>query len=164
MQDLITLIVNFLTTIGISVQETDVGDDSFLPGLRVVNGGLIFDRAKLVWPGDLLHEAGHIATIPSAERALLNDAMEALNAHAHGGEAEATAWAYAAIVHLQLDPAVLFHAGGYHGQSDSLISTFGYGVYPGAFGLSQMGMSLLSADAIAQSVAPYPHMTRWLRE
>ncbi len=158
MQELTQTIVVFLTTIGIKVQIGTVPSDSFLPGLRVVGGGLIYDPMQLRWPGDLLHEAGHIATVPEAQRALLNDAMEDLSNQAHGGEAEATAWAYAAIVHLQLDPSVLFHDGGYQGQSASLIYTFGLGVYPGAHGLAQMGLCSTSAGTSA-----YPQMLHWLR-
>jgi hypothetical protein len=33
-----------------------------------VNGGLVYDWERLTWPGDLLHEAGHIAVIPAALR------------------------------------------------------------------------------------------------
>ncbi len=79
-------------------------------------------------------------------------------------QAEATAWAYAAIVHLGLAPSVLFHEGGYHGKSARLITTFAYGGYPGSFSLAQAGMTLLGAEAILASTPPYPHMTQWLRD
>jgi hypothetical protein len=59
---------------------------------------------------------------------------------------------------------VLFHDGGYRGRSAGLITTYGYGVYPGAFGLAQAGMTLAGADASLAGVRPYPAMTRWLRE
>jgi hypothetical protein len=125
---------------------------------------LVFDRATLRWPGDLLHEAGHIAITPSSLRSALDDALDASSSAPHSGEAEATAWAYAAVAHLQLHPSVLFHEGGYRGHSAGLIASYSHGVYPGAFGLAQAGMTLTGADASLAGVRPYPAMIRWLRE
>ena len=90
MSDALQTIVDFLTSIGIRVRTGSVPADAFLPGLRIVDGGLIFDPAALRWPGDLLHEAGHIATVPSALRPILNDALADAPTSPHGGEAEAT--------------------------------------------------------------------------
>lgn len=157
------LIFNFLRDIGIDVQEQSFAEPSFLPGVRIVDGGLRVDRNALRWPGDLLHEAGHLAVVPTSMRHTLSDALDTQQEVEHGGEVEATAWAYAAIVHLGLDPALLFHAGGYHGQSDALILTFALGVYPGSFGLSQAGMTLTGPEAARANMPPYPHMTHWLR-
>jgi hypothetical protein len=92
---------------------------------------------------------------------------ECLSGHpvdAAGGEVEATAWAYAASVALGLDPAVLFHEGGYHGRSASLVMTYALGVYPGCKGLADNGMTLVGDQARRAGVAPYPHMQRWLRQ
>lgn len=164
MSDAIQTIVDFLTSIGIRVRAGSVPADAFLPGLRIVDGGLIFDPAALRWPGDLLHEAGHIATVPSALRAKLNDALADAPTSPHGGEAEATAWAYAALVHLRLPLPLLFHDGGYHGKSAGLILTFTLGVYPGSHGLVQAGMALSPAEAARTGAQPYPHLIRWLRD
>ncbi|MCX7033083.1 MAG: hypothetical protein NT046_03815 [Arenimonas sp.] len=157
-------IVEFLRGIGLVVREGEVPDDTFLPGVRIASGALVFDPQRLTWPGDLLHEAGHLAMTPAAARGALCDDLAGQEADAHAGEAEATAWAYAAIVALGLDASVLFHPGGYHGQSESLIATFGMGVYPGCRGLSESGMTLTGAAAREQGVPPYPHMQRWLRD
>jgi hypothetical protein len=164
MQDLTQAIVDFLNTTGIPVREGLVVSDSFLPGLCINNGSLVYDRAALRWPGDLLHEAGHIATMPAALRGLLHDSLEQLPTVAHAGEVEATAWAYAAVIHLGIEPSVLFHPDGYHGRSSELIATYSLGVYPGCFGLAQAGMTLLGAEAASAAVAPYPHMIKWLRD
>lgn len=158
------IITGFLSGIGITVTEGPVPANSFLPGLCIVNGTIVYDIAALRWPGDLLHEAGHIATMPSALRHLLNDTLQESISAPHAGEVEATAWAYAAIVHLGLSPSVLFHVEGYDGRSESLIMTYTHGVYPGCFGLSQAGMTLLGTEAQLAAVPPYPHMVRWLRE
>ncbi|HWS25661.1 MAG TPA: hypothetical protein VN259_03725 [Xanthomonadales bacterium] len=163
MSDLIQVLVDFLNGIGIGAYEGAVPVDSFLPGLRIVDGCLIYDRAALRWPGDLLHEAGHIATVPAAMRAGLNDALADAPESPHGGEAEATAWAFAALTHLRLPLSVLFHEGGYHGKSAGLILTYSAGVYPGCHGLLQAGMALGAADAARAGVQPYPHLIRWLR-
>jgi hypothetical protein len=164
MDPVIDHIVGFLRDIGLPVREGEVGESAFLPGLLIDAGVLVFDRHRLTWPGDLLHEAGHIAVTPAAQRALLPDPLDGLSELAHGGEAEATAWAWAASVALGLDPAVLFHAGGYHGRSAELIMTFSLGVYPGSQGLVRAGMAAFGEQARALGVPPYPHMIRWLRE
>jgi hypothetical protein len=153
-------IVAFLRGIGLDVREGDVGAAPFLPGLRIAAGALVFDRERLTWPGDLLHEAGHLAVTPAAKRALLSDDVE----DDAMGEFEATAWAYAATVAIGLDPAVLFHEGGYHGRSAALITTYSLGVYPGVQGLVAMGLAVAGDVARAQGLAPYPAMRRWLRE
>lgn len=164
MPDTTGIIVDFLNSIGISARQGEVPADSFLPGLRIVDGGLIYDLRALRWPGDLLHEAGHIATVPAALRGALNDALNDAPTSPHGGEAAATAWAFAALTHLRLPLALLFHDGGYHGKSAGLIQTFSFGVYPGSHGLVQAGMALDGATAASTGALPYPHMIRWLHE
>lgn len=164
MPPLVETIAGFLREVGITVREGAVGDDAFLPGLVVERGEIVFDAARLTWPGDLLHEAGHIAVTPPAQRCLLPECLSGHPIDAAGGEVEATAWAYAASVALGLDPAVLFHEGGYHGKSASLVMTYALGVYPGCKGLADNGMTLVGDQARRAGVAPYPHMQRWLRQ
>ena len=151
-------LLDFLAGIGVPVREGPVPADSFLPGIRLVAGTLVVDRAALRWPGDLLHEAGHIATTPAALRATLDDQLADDPAIPHRGEAEATAWAWAALTHLGLPAGLLFHEGGYHGHSAGLALTYAMGVYPGAAGLARAGMTQLGSDD------GYPRMLRWLRD
>lgn len=158
------LVLDFLSKVEVPVREGPVPADSVLPGILVSRGWLIIDRAAIRWPGDLLHEAGHIAVTPAAHRDELDGALESSSQAPFSGEVEATAWAYAAIVHLGLDPAVLFHEGGYHGQSAGLIQTYGLGVYPGSHGLAMAGMTVVGAEARRTGEPPYPHMRRWLRD
>lgn len=152
-------ILAFLRGIGIEVREAPVAGDAFLPGVRIEGGALVVDRDTLRWPGDLLHEAGHIAVTPAALRDRLPGVLDALPVDAHGGEVEATAWAWAATVALGLAPSVLFHEGGYHGRSAGLVQMFSLGVYPGAHGLVKAGLAAAAGDGPA-----YPAMRRWLRE
>lgn len=155
-------ILVFLQEIGLAVAEAPVPSDSFLPGLRIVQGSLQVDLGQLRWPGDLLHEAGHLAVVPAALRATMDDALAELPPVPHGGEIEATAWAWAALQHLGLPSDVLFHDGGYHGRAQGLRTTFELGVYLGAAGLVSAGLAATPAQASAGS-APYPHLLAWLR-
>jgi hypothetical protein len=70
-------------------------------------GGLIYDPGKLRYPGDLLHEAGHLAVM-SPERRLR--AQPYVGKYA-AEEMMAIAWSYAAAVHLGLDPSIVFSRG-----------------------------------------------------
>lgn len=156
--DITGTLVDFLRSIGIEVRDGAVPADSFLPGLRLVAGALVVDRSALRWPGDLLHEAGHVATTPAALRSTLDDRIEDDPAVEHRNEAEATAWAWAALTHLGLPAEVLFHDGGYHGHSAGLRLTYSLGVYPGAAGLAAAGLTRLDGPE------RYPRLLRWLRE
>ncbi len=157
-------ILDFLAQVGITLREGPLPATTFLPGMAIVNGTLVLDRDRVRWPGDVLHEAGHVAVTPPALRDSLDGALNAEQAVAHGGEVEAIAWSWAALQHLGLAPELLFHPEGYKGQSAGLLLSYSLGVCPGAFGLTQAGMTLLGAPAHAAGVPPYPHMTRWLRE
>ncbi|MEP7211559.1 MAG: hypothetical protein ABI791_00680 [Acidobacteriota bacterium] len=156
-------IADFLSSIGIEVVPAQLDSGCFLPGIRVENGTLLVDEAKLTYPGDLFHEAGHLAVAPSDLRPSLTGEVIIPDTNMDAVEVQATAWAYAAIIHLGLDPRVLFHDGGYDGKSEGLLFTYGAGVYPGAFGLSRLGMTMVGAAAGEAAIAQYPHMTKWLR-
>lgn len=160
---MVEAIAAFLESVGIPVEERALAAATFLPGVTIEAGRIVYDPARLQWPGDLLHEAGHLAVTPAAMRPQLSGAVEAEPAP-HAGEPEATAWAYAAIRALGLDPAVLFHAGGYRGKSAALIRTYGFGSYPGLAGLAAVGMALGPREAAARGVPAYPAMLRWLRD
>lgn len=156
-------ITAFLDRIGIETCPGPVPRDAFLPGIRVDAGRLVYDAASLTWPGDLLHEAGHVAVMPAALRPLLHDGLALEIAVEHASETEATAWAFAAVTHLGLDPALLFHGGGYGGASPGLLATFAMGVYPGAAGLARAGMTYVGQAARDEGLPVYPAMARWLR-
>lgn len=79
-------------------------------------------------------------------------------------ERAAIAWSYAAALHIGIEPAAVFHEGGYHGKSAGLLRTYGVGVYPGAHLLESAGMTVANRRAAQErGVEPYPHMLRWLR-
>jgi len=65
---LIDVIVEFVTSVGLEVVKRPINQDTFLPGLLLENGKAIIDTDKLLYPGDILHEAGHLATMPPGIR------------------------------------------------------------------------------------------------
>jgi hypothetical protein len=142
-------IAGFLREIGIPVTEADL-PESFLPGIAVEHGGLIVDRARLRYPGDLLHEAGHLAVAPPEVRGGLAGDIDELP----DLEWAAIPWSYAAALAIGIDPALVFHEGGYRGHSPGLLRNFELGVPIGLHLLVEAGMT--TAD-------DYPRMRRWLR-
>ena len=157
-------IVEFLHAIGIEARAADLaGQECFLPGIRLDRGRVLYDEAALAWPGDLLHEAGHVAVAPPGARPLLTAAADVPDLDMGRLEHAAVAWSYAAALAAGIDPALVFHEGGYRGRSPGLLATFAMGVYPGANLLEEAGMTATGARAAELGVAPYPHMIDWLR-
>ncbi len=153
-----TLILDWLRQIGLSVRLARVDADSFLPGVTLEPGGLIVDPESLLYPGDLLDEAGHLATMLPAQRASAGS-----NAGSDmGEEIAAQTWSYAAAVQLGLPPEIVFHPAGYKGAATTLIQTYRDGK-AGVPLLQWMGLTLDPVRAAATSIPPYPHMIRWLR-
>jgi hypothetical protein len=157
-------LASFLEGIGIAVRPATLSSECFLPGIRVERGGLLVDEAALAWPGDLLHEAGHLAVAPSAVRPAMTDGVDVPGVDMAELEHAAIPWSYAAALAAEVDPAVVFHAGGYRGQAEGLLRTFGFGVFPGAHLLEAAGLTATGPRAEALGVAPFPHMLRWLRD
>ena len=145
-------IIDFLLEIGLTVEESDSLKDTFLPGVTVSNGVLMVDSRKLTYPGDLLHEAGHLAVLTKAQR--LNSTGDFSD---DGGyEMAAIAWSFAASVHLGLAIDVVFHKGGYKNDSDWLIELFTSGKSIGVPILEWKGMTTVSERP------KYPNMKSWL--
>ena len=150
-------ILPFLSAIGIIVHERPLPDATFVPGIFIDAGELVIDREKLSYPGDLLHEAGHIAVMRPSERAALHDNLQT----GPGEEMAAIAWSYAAALHLGLDPAVVFHPAGYKGDSQCLLENFAAGRY---LGVPLLQWYRLTRERDAGTDEPvYPKMSQWLR-
>ena len=150
-------LAQFVRGIGIEVRAGALPEKTFLPGLDIQHGGIVVDEAKLAHPGDMLHEAGHIAVSEPAAR------KSPALAPTDGEEIATLAWSYAAACHLGLDPAVVFHADGYKGGSQSLIDNFTAGHMIGVPLLQYFGLTVEPKNAAARGVEPYPHMLRWVR-
>lgn len=161
----IEIIVDFLNRIGINCQKTTLsGEPTFLSGIKIDNGTLLYDIDQLKHAGDLLHEAGHLALELPTNRCQLNDNVDEGKSPKESVELGVILWSYAALKFLNLPPEVVFHAEGYKGESAYLIKTFENGQY---IGLPLLQWMRLTADA--QSVSnktaqPFPTMIKWLRE
>ena len=152
----VSAIAAFLDRIGIPVIAEAVPGDSLLPGATVRDGALVFDPERLPYPGDLLHEAGHIAVTDPALRPTLCEVPSD-----PGEEMAAIAWSYAAALEIGIDPAIVFHDDGYQGGGGYLLPAFADGGGPGVPMLQYYEMTLMQHPAAA--AAPFPAMRRWLR-
>jgi hypothetical protein len=150
-------LATFVRGIGIEVRAATLPADTFLPGLDIRDGAILVDEARLAHPGDILHEAGHLAVADPAERH-----AQQLSPNP-GDELTAIAWSYAALRHLDIDPAIVFHAEGYKGGADAIIKNFSAGRYFGVPLLQLYAMSCEPRFAAEKGVAPFPSMLRWLR-
>lgn len=156
-------VLRFFEQIGIEAQQGPVPEDTFLPGILIDAGRLVIDFDKLKYPGDLLHEAGHIAMATRAQRPLMQGNIET-ESPVDPMELGAILWSYAALKHLDLPPNFVFHPEGYKGDSDWLIEQFESGKYIGLPLLQWMGLSFDANNATKNKVEPFPHMVKWLRD
>jgi hypothetical protein len=160
-EKLISLFTGFLRDIGLSIVLEPDNSPSFLPGVRIKNGGLSIDPAHLLYPGDILHEAGHLATLPYHIRRTLDGTLPDNDLH-RGAEMMTLAWSYAACLHLQVPPEVVFHENGYKGEHKHLIAAFEAGQYIGLPLLQYYGMAYDEKNAARLNVKPFPHMISWV--
>lgn len=156
-------ILSFLREIDIPYELTRIKGKTFLPALKFNNGVLLIDQEKLIYPGDILHEAGHFAVCEPVFRHLLdsdvykNGLCIGREAQAmHGEEMAATAWAVAAATYLSLPLETIFHENSYKGANNHLKSIFE--------GNSGFGYPLLQAWQMTCPNEGYPKMTKWIRE
>ena len=75
--------IDFVQSIGIIVDFGIIPPEKeFVPGICIHHGGLLIDINSLKYPGDILHEAGHLAVASTENRKkmdgiLTNDHNEA---------------------------------------------------------------------------------------
>jgi hypothetical protein len=147
----------FVRSIGIAVRAATLSDATVLPGLDIRDGAILADESRLAYPGDLLHEAGHLAVAAPAERNAPTLSPTGAD------EMTSIAWSYAALRYLNLDPAIVFHDHGYKGGAAAIRENFAAGRYFGVPLLQFYGMSFEPRLAAQNGVEPFPHMLRWLR-
>jgi hypothetical protein len=150
-EELIAKMEAWLNGIGVPVRHGALAEAGFLPGLAIENGALVVDAAGLEWPGDMLHEAAHIALTPSERRGTVDGKLDVPPAE----EMAAIAWSYAASLALGMDPGVVFHEGGYKKGGAALLAQFASGQPPGG-----PGVPILQWWGMTQN---FPEMTLWLR-
>ena len=157
-EELIGAFQDFLDEIGITLREGVVPEGSFLPGVTIVDGEVVYDNNLLLYPGDILHEAGHVAVSNASERPTLNGNVAEVNSGKAGEEMAVLLWTWAAIQKIGIPPEVVFHEHGYKDQSDWLIENFSEGKYEGLPLLVWMGMTETPTAGKG-----FPQMKEWLR-
>jgi gamma-glutamylcyclotransferase (GGCT)/AIG2-like uncharacterized protein YtfP len=148
---LIIRMASFLESLGIPVIPASSLLPANFPGLDIQHGCVLVDETRVVHPGDILHEAGHIAMTRPEQR-------NALRLTPTGGEELSTlAWSYAAATHLGLPADVIFYPESYADFGDGLVENFANGNYIGTPLLQTFGM------AVTRGENAFPRMLRWLR-
>lgn len=154
--------ISFLQEIGIETRFEKLDETCFLPGLSIRDGVVLVDTGLLKYPGDILHEAGHVAVVPAAERCTLTaSAIEKRQMRA-AEEMMAIGWSYAACIHLGLDPYIVFHDEGYQGGGSYIADNFNDKRYFGLPMLQWRGMAADEKKAAELQVKPYPFMLKWV--
>lgn len=155
--------IHFLYEIGIIVEFRKLSKECFLPGLYIEDGKLIIDREGLQCPGDILHEAGHIAVVAPADRSMLSNATIVTSRQREAEEMMAIAWSYAAARHLQIDPHIVFHDEGYNGGGSGIVEEFNAGRCLGTPLLESLGMTRVGDSSTMAHEEVYPVMKKWIR-
>src|SRR5688572_3056857 len=133
-EELISKLSDFLERTGIPVRLEKIDGGTFLPGLTIMDGTLVVDAARLEWPGDILHEAAHIALAPPSRRAAIGGKLSVTPAE----EMAALAWSYAAALGAEIDPAIVFHEGGYKQGGAELRASYAAGLASGGPGVPML--------------------------
>jgi hypothetical protein len=162
---LVRVICEFLSEIGLKTQKSLIEEDTFLPGLFIDEGIILIDEKKLLYPGDILHEAGHLAVLSPSERMMQSGKIgdKLPYQEALGNEIMAIAWSYAACIEIGLMPEVVFHPYGYKGAASWYLEQYKSKNYLGANLLQWVGMCYDEKNAALHETKPYPYMIKWKR-
>lgn len=179
-------VIDWLRARGLEVEFADQEHpEAFVPGVWLDRGKIIINEAR-AHVGDVLHEAGHLACIPSCFRELvepgslptpkLHEAIEQyMDTHPfmvddmgredpvirgilQMGDCEATAWAYAAGEELGLPASILFDEREFGPEP---YDGEGKEIWRALDARSYMGINGLQAAGFC-SVRTFPKMARWL--
>jgi hypothetical protein len=154
----------FLNGIGIVTRFIEGDPKGLLPGLSIEDGTILINSSRLVNPGDILHEAGHLAVIPSADRRILNNAEIPGREHREAEEMMAITWSYAACIYLEIDPTFVFHENGYKGGESYIMEQCDTRQYFGLPMLRAVGLTIDEKTATRLNIPLFPHMIKWLRD
>jgi hypothetical protein len=94
----------------------------------------------------------------------MSDQVEVPGLNENALESAAMVWSYAAVLHIGLDPRVVFHSDGYKGNAEALLMNFELGVYIGVNVLEEAGMTVTGKNADAKQLQSFPKMIKWLRD
>lgn len=153
--EVIARIRRFLDRIGIQVEERTLPEGTFLPGVCIERGLLLIDHDRLAHPGDLLHEAGHIALErPSRRHALGQDVLDARPAHM-SEELGVILWTFFAANEIEIPIDEVFHAGGYEKDSNWIMERLSAG--------ELIGLPLLVWMGVVEQGSGAARVCSWLR-
>jgi hypothetical protein len=158
------LILSFLKEIGIAVIERELSESTFLPGLSLGPNCIYVDYSRLLYPGDLLHEAGHLAVTTSEQRNRIGTTEANANWPTDGEEIGAILWSYAALKHIDIPEQIVFHKNGYKNDSQWLIDNFSNGIYIGLPFLEWTGIALGKERAEKEGKPEFPLVLKWIRD
>lgn len=173
--------VRFFNEIGLEC-HFEPGASGFLPGVAIRNGRLFVDPAAPA--SNALHEAGHLALLFPKFRMKANgdvsegfDEMFAslgdlqpdspvMRAAMASGDTEATAWAWAAGVHLGLAHDLVIRDDEYDGDGAGIRAMLACGRYAGIHGLAHGGFCATKAGPLATHLGlpVFPRLNTWLQK
>lgn len=153
-------VVAAIEAIGIPVRSAALEDGLMLPGVKIDRGCLLVDEARLLYPGDVLHEAGHIAMLPPSERARIVGTLP----EDGGQETAALAWSYGLAVAFDLPLEVVFHDA-FKAGGPWLREVFPAGGLLGTPLLQAWDMTRIpDAPPGFEHLPLFPKMAKWLRD
>lgn len=132
---LVIKLADFVRSIGIEMRACNIDRKTLFPGLDIRAGAVMIDESKLLHPGNILHEAGHIAVHALSRRS------QPKFSPTKGEELGALAWSYAAALRLGLSAELVFYPGSFTGWATALIENFGEGRYVSVPLLQRYGMA-----------------------
>ncbi len=157
------------------------GATGFTEHVDIIDGVLQIDpRAR---PSSVLHEAGHLAIIPGEFRRFAGRNVSKVcrwmlgvvdfsdpdgplqRAALQCSDPEATAWAWAAGMHLRLAPEVIIQDDEYDGEGASERLALRLRKHAGIHGLSHAGLCAVRRGpfAVTRGVPPFPELLHWLQ-
>lgn len=171
--------MRFLQRIGLQVDVVP-GAHGFIEHVAVLDGGLQVDPAAPV--SGLLHEAGHLAVVPSRFRSYLSGDITAgmkrimteveklclepdsqlERAVIQSGDSEATAWAFAAGRSIGIPDDQIIMDDDYFGEGDFIRLALAMNSYLGIHGLSHAGFCVPRATKY-RPLPVYPSLAFWLQ-
>ncbi|MDK6079752.1 hypothetical protein [Massilia varians] len=178
MKAALTRVLDHLAAIGIEVHIVP-GATGFIPGCRIEAGALLVDPECA--PSAVLHDAGHVALVPSRFRSYMSDNLGAgmkrmfddlhemdlppdhplQRAAIQCSDPEATAWAWAAGMAVGLAPEEIILDAEYGGTGAEIRSMLQANQYVGINGLAHAGMCKRGHWVAPE--ARYPNMHCWLQ-
>jgi hypothetical protein len=157
--EILTRTIQFVRSVGISVEERPIARTTLVPGVDIVDGGLVIDTNRLCRPADILHEAAHIALTNPSDRVMLDGTISSSPAE----EMAAIGWTWAAARHLQIEAEDVFHDEVISGNGPWLREMFIEGSYVGVPMLEYWGLAARRKPDVCEP-KPYPYMIRWVRQ